>query len=209
MGLHRSGIFERIIGIDIAHQPDYPFDFMQGNALEADLGALKPDFIWASPPCQHFVTLVDVDPAARTTPDDHPDLIAPTRSLIADHPWSCIENVSGSPIRRDIVLEGGNVGLPNLKRRRWFEVSWAPTMSPVPFTDGYVLHKVYGRGGTRDKRTVERRLARGMPKTATVPEVQDLWDVHWTDDWDALREMVPPAYSRYVVEDAVRHGFGG
>ena len=206
MGLHRSGLFDEIIGVDIEPQPDYPFDFKLGDALEVDVQALAPDFIWASPPCQRFVTLVDVDPAARTKPEDHPDLITATRELIAGHPWTCIENVSAAPIRRDIVLEGGNVGIPNMKRRRCFEVSWR-TQSPRPFTIGFVLHKVYGRGGTRDKRTVERRLKAGLPKTINSSEVQSLWSVDWTGDWDSLREMVPPAYSTYVVQDAAHNGF--
>ena len=209
MGIHRSGLFDRIIGFDIVEQPDYPFEFVKGDALSADIASLAPDFIWASPPCQRFVTLVDVDPSAKTDREDYHDWITPTREMLAGHPWTCIENVADAPIRPDIVLEGGNVGIPNMKRKRKFEVSWETGMHAKPFTDGYVLHKIYGRGGTRDPKTRERRLARGLPKTITVAEVQELWDMDWTDDWGRITEMVPPAYSTYIVRDAQSHGLGG
>ena len=206
MGLWRSGLFDRIIGVDVENQPNYPFEFVEADALSVDITDFDPSFVWASPPCQHFVTLVDVDPHARTVQSDHPDLIGPTRELISEMDWYAIENVSGSSLRADITLEGGNVGYPNLKRRRVFEVSWS-TVSPTPFTDGYVLHKVYGMGGTRDKRTVERRQALSLPKTATTSEICDLWRIDWDVSWQELTQMVPPRYATYVIFDAVAHGF--
>lgn len=204
MGMHRTGLFDRIVGVDIMPQPDYPFQFYQGDALEADLSKFKPDFIWASPPCQPFVSLAAMPTGRCSTV---PNLIPATRDLISEHPWTCIENVRNSPIRGDIRLEGGNVGIPNMHRHRKFEVSWE-TLSPTPYTDGNVYHKIYGSGGTRDRKTVERRVANGMPKRVTVAEVQALWDVYWTDDWFALTQMVPPAYATYIVNDAVNKGFG-
>ena len=206
MGLWRSGLFDMIVGIDDEPQPDYPFDFVYADALEEDIASYSPDFVWASPPCQRHVTLVETGSTSHTLMTDYEDLVAPTRELLSGFPWHVIENVSNAPVRPDIRLEGGNVGIPNMKRRRHFEVSWN-TLSPKPFTEGYVLHKVYGRGGTRDKATVARRVAAGLPKTITVAEVQELWDVRWTSDWDRLTEMVPPAYATYIVRDAASAGF--
>lgn len=55
MGYHRAG-FE-VIGYDIKPQPNYPFEFWRGDAMEAlaDTALLESvDAIHASPPCQEF-----------------------------------------------------------------------------------------------------------------------------------------------------------
>ena len=42
-----------VTGIDIEPQPNFPFEFIQGDALTVDVAFLRGfDFIWASPPCQ-------------------------------------------------------------------------------------------------------------------------------------------------------------
>ena len=50
MGYHRAG-FE-VIGIDIAPQRNFPFEFHQADALTYDLAGF--DVIHASPPFQHY-----------------------------------------------------------------------------------------------------------------------------------------------------------
>lgn len=215
MGMWRTGIFDEIIGIDIEPQPDYPFVFIQADAL--NLGDIEDplltaaDFIWASPPCQSFSSIGkwrQLDYKARA----HVDLIAPTRDLLTDiNAFWCIENVPLAPLRPDIILEGGNVGIPNMKRRRLFEVSWETGLHQKPYTDGGVLWQIYGHGGPVDPRSrvVGRRESLGLSKRWTAAEVQELWDVGWCSDRKALTQMVPPAYATYIVEDAIKHGLGG
>src|SRR6185369_3237192 len=94
-GYYRAG-FE-VVGVDIAPQPHYPFEFVQADALEylSDLYE-RPLRVWyeaihASPPCQAFTAYKRTGNVG-----EYPDLIAPVRSLLeaTGLPW-VIENVSG------------------------------------------------------------------------------------------------------------------
>ena len=119
MGYHRAG-FE-VVGVDIAPQKRYPFEFHQGDALEF-IAAHGHEFdaIHASPPCQAYANVT------RWTgrQSDHPDLAGPTRGALdaTGLPW-VIENVVGAPIRPDIVLCGTQFRIPII-RHRWFELSF-------------------------------------------------------------------------------------
>src|SRR5262245_33917385 len=122
MGYHRAG-FE-VVGVDIAPQPNYPFRFVQDDAL-----ALMSTFPWwdeppfdaihASPPCQAYSN------AQRIRANEHPDLIGPTRELLEEtgHPW-VIENVRGAPLRNPQVLEGQMFEGLRTVRPRYFETNW-------------------------------------------------------------------------------------
>ena len=78
------------------------------------------DFIWASPPCQHYTNVWLGRPEKR---NDYPDLLGPVREmLIASGRPFCIENVPGAPMRADVVLTGAMFGL-DIVRKRLFECS--------------------------------------------------------------------------------------
>lgn len=90
MGYYRAGF--DVTGIDIKHQPRYPFAFVQADALEyvAEHGH-EYDVIHASPPCQRY------SKARNLQGNEHPDLIAPVRNLLqaSGKPY-VIENVQGA-----------------------------------------------------------------------------------------------------------------
>ena len=120
MGYLRAG-FE-VVGVDIEPQPNYPFRFVQGNAMLVDeflaIGAF--DAIHASPPCKAYSTLRAVHPD-----EDYPDLLDNTRLALEE--WGrpyVIENVPGSPTRHLVVLCGSMFGLGvnnrQLRRHRNF-----------------------------------------------------------------------------------------
>ena len=94
VGYHRAG-FDEIVGVDIVSQPNYPFGFVQADALEflAEHGH-EFDVIHASPPCQGYSIMHNL-PWLRGR--DYPRLIKPVRDLLAriERPW-VIENVMGA-----------------------------------------------------------------------------------------------------------------
>lgn len=127
-GLARAGF--DVTGVDIRRYPNYPYTFIEADAVTLDIDLSAFDFIWASPPCQEF------SPAAKARgdydADNYPDVIEPIRRKLAGHPWTCIENVMGAPIRADLVLTGPSVGLDRIERRRKFELSFFVINPPAP-----------------------------------------------------------------------------
>lgn len=52
-GLHQAGF--DVTGIDIEHQRNYPFKFIQADVMDLSIDFIKQfDLIWASPPCQEY-----------------------------------------------------------------------------------------------------------------------------------------------------------
>ena len=181
MGLHRAG-FE-VVGVDVKPQPSYPFEFRQGDALEADLAGF--DFAWASPPCQAYIRGGLVK-----NQDEHPALIDPVREKL--DAWTgpyVIENVPGSPLRKDLILCGSMFNLA-VRRHRWFELRGFWVMQPVcdhsePVTGVY--GKPHGKQGAWP----------GM-----LPGSLSSWSEAMGIDWMTTRELsqaVPPAYSEYIA----------
>lgn len=136
MGYHRAGF--DVVGIDIAPQPNYPFEFHQLDAMEVlRLGVegsglkfqLGIDAIHASPPCQAYA-----ETANSRKRTDHPDLVAPVRELLEQTglPW-VIENIPTAPLIAPTMLCGSSFGLPIVRHRAFetsFPVSLAPSLCP-------------------------------------------------------------------------------
>jgi DNA (cytosine-5)-methyltransferase 1 len=108
MGLYRAGF--DVVGVDIEPQKNYPFKFVQADALEYPLAGY--DFIWASPPRQAHTL------AQRIRKNDHPDLVDPIRQRLksAGALWS-IENVLGAPLINPVLLCGCMFGLGTYRHR--------------------------------------------------------------------------------------------
>lgn len=183
MGYYLAGF--DVWGVDIMDQPDYPFEFYRGDALNPHLPLDQFDAIHASPPCQSY----SVSTKNRPNPlVPHPDLYVRTREFLqaSGRPW-VIENVTGAPYLSGVVLCGSMFGL-TVRRHRNFETSFVIEDQPKcrHATQGPVL-SVFGHEGSAD-------------------QYRDALEINWSRDRDKLAEAIPPAYTRWIgdyLRDAV------
>lgn len=215
-GYHDAGF--DVVGIDIAPQPRYPYEFFQADAVElmedlidnrptgTDLPPLDSfDVIHASPPCQAYSR-------SRTRPRirrEHPRLIEPVRDLllVTGMPY-VIENVEGAPLHHPLMLCGGAFGLGarcadgrrrQLRRHRLFESSVA-MMSPGCACNGTEKIGVYGNGGGWANRADPDRAG----YKGNRAEARAAMGIDWMSVRE-LSESIPPAYTRFIGEQVLAH----
>jgi DNA (cytosine-5)-methyltransferase 1 len=207
VGYHRAGF--DVVGIDIAPQPHYPFQFYQGDALDV-LDDLAHDFdaIHASPPCQAFTQMSARWRGHGGKADDHVDLLTPTlerfRSL--DVPW-VVENVPGARrlMQPTLILHGGAFGL-GVHRPRLFQSNVLLLAGRSPATRAPV--GVYGKP---DGRTTYRYRNNGNYKGKSLirawkslEEGSEAMGIDWMNV-DELREAIPPAYTEHIGAQLLQH----
>lgn len=194
MGYSHAGF--DVVGVDIAPQPHYPFEFHQGDALAVqmwvdDLGPF--DAIHASPPCQAYSSI---------TPNRsiHPDLYGPTlRALRASGlPW-VIENVIGAPYESGVVLCGSMFGL-QVRRHRNFESSFLIDHPPCDHKNQGQVWGVYGHGGGT---TCRRPNGQHRGWKAKPSDFASLMEMPWATPKEIVL-AVPPAYTKCVGESLAR-----
>jgi DNA (cytosine-5)-methyltransferase 1 len=197
VGYHRAG-FTEIVGVDINPQPRYPFEFVQGDALEyLRQNGEEFDAIHASPPCQHASDLRHMHKGKV-----YPELIEPTRELLikTGKPY-VIENVEGAKLLEPLTLCGSAFGLGawcndgkwhQLRRHRLFECSFFFLVRPCQHRGKPV--GVYGNGGG-NKARVEAGLVNGM--TGTASERKEAMKIDWMTRAE-LSQAIPPAYTEFI-----------
>jgi DNA (cytosine-5)-methyltransferase 1 len=187
MGLHRAWPGAEIVGVDIKPQPRYPFIFVQADAMEYPLGGF--DFVWASPPCQHYTQMLN---HGLTSRDGHPDLIGKVRArLFRSRTKWVIENVAGAPLVDAVMLCGLMFGLQTL-RHRYFE---SPICLRAP---QHIKHVGKGIRNQRDGGQYYRCYGHETG--------QRQWGKAMGIDWmktPELAQAIPPAYSEYIARQLV------
>lgn len=200
MGYHRAG-FE-VIGVDIHPQPNYPFEFHQGDAL-TDPRALHHwfdgfDAIHASPPCQASSALTKGTNRA-TKNGNHVDLIGVTREmLLATGKRFVIENVQGAKLRRDLTLCGEMFGL-GVIRHRIFECGGFR-----PLRLAHVPHRGRVAGWRHGQRHDGPYVAVYGAGGGTVTEWQEAMGIDWMTRSE-LAEAIPPAYTEFIGSQLMPH----
>lgn len=199
MGYHRAGF--DVVGVDLHPQSNYPFPFLQADALQALAAGFWRSFdaIHASPPCQAYTHAKYLGNRGR---DDHPDLLAETREALRDVgiPY-VIENVPNSPMLSPVVICGSSVGLVDLERHRWFETNWPLLVPPCAHGErGAARFPGTPRAdGTRPLSRIVNQMASGT----THEMLADAMGIDWipptgkrpTGD---LRNAIPPAYTELI-----------
>jgi DNA (cytosine-5)-methyltransferase 1 len=184
-----------VTGVDIDNHPDYPFTFMQDDAMIvlADSSFLSWfDVIHASPPCQSYTTM------SNRARGDWPDLLPSVLERL--RAWGgiwVVENVPGA--RRHmpdpITLHGGMFGL-GVARPRLFssnQLLWEPeyadaTVNPV----GVYGAKPDGRRLATRADGSQQRAAKG------IDEGLEAMGIDWMTDWRDVAEAIPPAYTEWI-----------
>jgi DNA (cytosine-5)-methyltransferase 1 len=206
MGYHRAG-FE-VVGVDIEPQPNYPFKFIQADAVEflrtgSMMIATNFDAIHASPPCQRNSKLQSLGMARNGSykAKEHPDLIDPIRKLLVEmNTWHympyVIENVEGAELIDPIKLCGLNFGL-KVYRHRLFE-SNAYLMQPehIPHDD-----QTPSAGNGISPKGFISVCGTGGVKGMKAKEIVDYWSMAMGIDWmnrAELAQAIPPAFTEFI-----------
>lgn len=198
-GLRQAGF--AVTGVDIDPQPNYPFRFIQANALGLSIDFLRGfDFIWASPPCQFATAYKRRGP--NHVPDSHPNLIPLTRALLSftGVPF-VIENVdqrqARAELREPVRLCGSHFGL-DVQRHRLFEAHGFSI--PQPTCDHSIWTPRFPPAGNRTnlRRTCEIGVWR-IPLDVQVAAMGG--DLAYMSRPE-LSQAIPPSYARFIAQAA-------
>jgi DNA (cytosine-5)-methyltransferase 1 len=207
VGYYRAG-FDEVVGVDLRYQPEYPFEVVEGDAVElawrlvrgGDVAGYRLDefdAVHASPPCQTHSAILRFEARRPRLFDVHRDLIPETRAVLdaTGLPY-VIENVPGAPLRADLVLCGTMFGLGaetrtgfrQLRRHRLFELGgWSPPAPPPCRHDGRSI-TVAGHGGG----------VNGKAHFGTKDERREAMGIGWITRREDLSEAIPPAYTEWI-----------
>ena len=193
-----------VIGVDIEHHEDFPYEFYVGEALEtldtviADSGlfdGVRVNAVHTSPPCQAYSSM---------TPDKskHPELVEPVRERlqalerIGIH-W-VIENVQQAPLINPTKLCGSmfpNDGL-RVRRHRLFETSFTVHELKCNHKRQGQVVGVYGSHWDSREFLRPDGTRRGA-KASSLEDARDAMGIDWMV-WEDLKESIPPAYTRWI-----------
>lgn len=193
-GYHRAGF--DVVGVDISPQPNYPFPFIQMDALVAletlDLSSF--DAIHASPPCQAYSICLNFANSKRA--DEHPDLVAPTRELLkaTGLPY-VIENVMFAPLENPTMLCGEMFNL-KIHRHRLFETSF---FFLAPRHSGHL-----GKSGKMGYRPAGDEFVVPTGHFGGFDLAKEAMDIDWMDRQE-ITQAIPPAYTEFIGEQLLAH----
>ncbi len=190
-----------VVGVDAAPQINYPFSFIQADALALDPGFVAQfDAVHASPPCQAYSVL-----SWRTgNANAWPRLIEPVRDLLVRSglPY-IIENVVGAPLLSPVTLCGTMFPSLRVLRHRLFETNFA--LSPPEHGRHPKVHTFDRRkrhfGQTNEWVDFVQVTGGG---NCTLGAARDAMGIDWMKKKE-INEAIPPAYTKLVGGQLLAH----
>lgn len=188
-----------ITGIDIEPQPNYPYKFIQADAVDYILkNSHKYTHFHASPPCQPYsVSTARFRQAGKVYRDILEEI---TEQMYKTNKPGIIENVMPSPVRPDIILRGDSFGLKILKSRKFECVNWF-SMKPI-------LKKKIGSVKAGDFALCigngQLKVTNGIKFKIPGNSILEVWSYAMGINWMTIHEMaeaIPPAYTHYLGID--------
>ena len=189
-GYDRAGF--DVTGVDVLPQPNYPFRFVQADAVTFPLDGF--DAVSGSPPCQGYSAMTGCRPGLA---GEYPQLIDVMRRRFEawGGPW-VLENVVGSGLAAQgdlfgasgLLLCGQMFGLP-LYRHRLFETSF-PVAAPH-----HPRHLIpASKAGHWEPGTIISVAGNCAPIEMAR---HAMGDVDWMTR-DELAESIPPAFAEHI-----------
>lgn len=183
-----------VVGVDIEPQPNYPYAFVQADALNLEFRNFG--LIWASPPCQGYSDMRHA-PGAKGAPR----LIEPVRRKLERASTKyVIENVEGAPLVNPIRLCGSMFDLGaqgcQLQRHRLFECNFPVEQLPCRH-DARPVIGVYGGHARKRSAAAGGRGTRDIWEGGHRAAASEAMAI----DWMTLGEMsqaIPPAFAEYI-----------
>src|SRR5207253_4054027 len=185
-----------VTGVDINHQPDYPYSFVHGDALEyVKAHGHEYDLIHTSWPCPAYSLVTRGTLRGKTS---HPRLIEPGREALNETgvPW-VMENVMSAPLRADLWLCGDMFpGKLEVIRHRKFELSHGLSVPQPVHTRHRGLVTQYRHGVWQEGPYV--RVSGHSERGSTLADVQRAMNIYWTDNRSQIVQAIPAEYTRYI-----------
>lgn len=192
-----------VVGLDIADQPHYPYEFVRGDAVRllADRGFMaRFDAAHASPPCQRKSKMTRCRPGLAAA---YPDLLEPVRELLVrwGGPW-IMENVEGAGLpgqddlfgAHGVMLCGAMFGR-ELYRHRWFRGS-------VPLCA--LNHPRHLKPASKAGHWKPGTVISVEGNCAPIALAREVMAADWMPR-DRLREAIPPYYAEHLGRQLLGH----
>jgi DNA (cytosine-5)-methyltransferase 1 len=201
MGYHRAGF--DVVGVDREPQPNYPFEFVQGDALVvlrkwiARSVLSDVDAIHASPPCQWGTAYARRPNHVKPSPN----LVAETRALLdyTGLPYVIEQPPHGRSCMIDPVqLCGSSFGL-DVRRHRLFE-SNVPLVAPPCDHAWQTPRFAPATNRTNRRRTVEV----GVWRIPLDVQQRAMGGCEWMTR-EELSQAIPPAYTEHLGRQLLAH----
>jgi len=200
LGYSRAGF--KVVGVDLNPQPNYPFPFIQTDAMKLDPAFMSLfDALHASPPCQSYSDLAKRNGNA----DAWPRLVEPVREMLASTglPY-VIENVEGAPLLHPVVLCGTMFPKLRVIRHRLFEANFP--LSAPPHKGKHPLVHTFDRRKKHYGKTDERKdfVQVTGGGNCTLAAARQAMGINWMMKKE-INEAIPPAYSEFVGGQLLSH----